>query len=238
MLAYSYKFGCFKPHQRGGGCCSSLLLTTFTLGGFLAWFQTPSAGRWVLQRSLCGNTNRCQDLGFKPHQRGGGCCSYAPFIVRDVWAGLFQTPSAGRWVLQPEDATSEIGNLPVSNPISGEVGAAAAGRKVIGFGKGTAEGFQTPSAGRWVLQPIICEVNNLLTEFQTPSAGRWVLQRDVVGRPHHCRLRFKPHQRGGGCCSNWQSTPPRRTLRRFKPHQRGGGCCSDDVLLYPGNQFT
>ncbi len=38
----------------------------------------------------------------------------------------------------------------VSNPISGEVGAAATGVSVVAWLQGPA--FQTPSAGRWVLQ--------------------------------------------------------------------------------------
>ncbi len=88
---------------------------------------------------------------FKPHQRGGGCCS--------VWwqkqvaseSCLFQTPSAGRWVLQPA-VKKELNAFvcDVSNPISGEVGAAASST-VTGW-QTTARKFQTPSAGRWVLQ--------------------------------------------------------------------------------------
>ena len=91
----------------------------------------------------------------------------------------FQTPSAGRWVLQPAAAKKEQWNMiivsnpisgevgaaalvqsalrrrpsKVSNPISGEVGAAARSQvtwQVIGMAL-----FQTPSAGRWVLQPIV-----------------------------------------------------------------------------------
>ncbi len=62
---------------------------------------------------------------FKPHQRGGGCCS-----------------SVGRLCLTSSTAL-------VSNPISGEVGAAAQSHK---FALGILAGFQTPSAGRWVLQ--------------------------------------------------------------------------------------
>ncbi len=64
---------CFKPHQRGGGCCSG---------------PVP-LGR--LRRVGC----------FKPHQRGGGCCS--------ATSGFSPTSSVRG----------------VSNPISGEVGAAA-----------------------------------------------------------------------------------------------------------------
>ncbi len=164
-------------------------------------FQTPSAGRWVLQHPA----KRVAVLGedsFKPHQRGGGCCS--------------RMISSGR----------QMSSTTVSNPISGEVCAAAA-------------------AFAWALLGWSCM-------FQTPSAGRWVLQL------HRDRLKsapsfgcFKPHQRGGGCCSD-ANLPPCRILPHvsnpisgevgaaagrssvwatcllvgFKPHQRGGGCCS------------
>ncbi len=37
--------------------------------------------------------------------------------------------------------------------------------------------FQTPSAGRWVLQrPVAFRVSDAFVKFQTPSAVRWVLQ--------------------------------------------------------------
>ncbi len=63
----------------------------------------------------------------------------------------------------------------VSNPISGEVGAAAV--------------------------------------RQSPAPG--------------LRAGFKPHQRGGGCCSRPQVCAFHDDGHlRFKPHQRGGGCCS------------
>ncbi len=62
----------FKPHQRGGGCCS--ILKGF-FGPEAGGFQTPSAGRWVLQLSAKGILVGKRALSFKPHQRGGGCCS-------------------------------------------------------------------------------------------------------------------------------------------------------------------
>ncbi len=65
--------------------------------------------------------------GFKPHQRGGGCCSLFVLLFVIVNGEMFQTPSAGRWVLQPA------------------VKVEVAQRKAE---------FQTPSAGRWVLQPM------------------------------------------------------------------------------------
>ncbi len=113
----------FKPHQRGGGCCSNVMQKFSVHNEFevsnpisgevgaaakngTCWarptheFQTPSAGRWVLQplplRFLPQPLVSC----FKPHQRGGGCCSFG----------------AGEMTVMSRD---------VSNPISGEVGAAA-----------------------------------------------------------------------------------------------------------------
>ncbi len=64
----------------------------------------------------------------------------------------------------------------VSNPISGEVGAAATVKPVSTYGSILA--FQTPSAVRWVLQLLEC-----VLLWVSPAAS------------------FKPHQRGGGCCS-------------------------------------
>ncbi len=65
-------------------------------------FQTPSAGRWVLQQIGTVDAMKAMGACFKPHQRGGGCCNdrlLAP--AEDEEDGReFQTPSAGRWVLQ------------------------------------------------------------------------------------------------------------------------------------------
>ncbi len=136
----------------------------------------------------------------------------------------FQTPSAGRWVLQ--QSLPGRGRLcsPVSNPISGEVGAAAG--SIVQMVAAT-DGFQTPSAGRWVLQlDTQFQLLLLLLEFQTPSAGRWVLQRLRLGFHPTYTPSFKPHQRGGGCCSRCLQVRCRSRLSSFKPHQRGGGCCS------------
>ncbi len=113
-------------------------------------FQTPSAGRWVLQPPLRAS-HRDLHGRFKPHQRGGGCCSTRSQLFALRSQSWFQTPSAGRWVLQQvitPNSRKLVGF--VSNPISGEVGAAAL----------------------W----------SLLLEM-LPYAS------------------FKPHQRGGGCCS-------------------------------------
>ncbi len=173
----------FKPHQRGGGCCS-------------------------LPQTRTGCTT-VPLTGFKPHQRGGGCCSASgrARLANLDGTPVFQTPSAGRWVLQLAHQLGERCPVrPVSNPISGEVGAAA--RSAAAICPATMAWFQTPSAGRWVLQqavvvygfgaplsfqtpvsnPISGEVGaaavaggprDLHVEpwFQTPSAGRWVLQR-------------------------------------------------------------
>ncbi len=89
-------------------------------------FQTPSAGRWVLQHTFqigCAKTTK----RFKPHQGGGGCCSFGLSFPLIVTYTQFQTPSAGRWVLQLGVGPHwfEDYELEFSNPISGEVGAAA-----------------------------------------------------------------------------------------------------------------
>ena len=71
-----------------------------------------------------------------------------------VWWKEFQTPSAGRWVLQ-------LSKIEIATQDS--------------------NGFQTPSAGRWVLQHDVCvRKEEVVYEFQTPSAGRWVLQLALV----------------------------------------------------------
>ncbi len=202
MLHGQATLSSFKPHQRGGGCCSIVRDIWTALNN--PKFQTPSAGRWVLQPEALGDVeNRIQGVSnpisgevgaaatygmtkslkayevsnpisgevgaaawalarrrwvrserFKPHQRGGGCCSCDPWdAINDRLE--FQTPSAGRWVLQ----LKAIVSLPTYS-----------------------QEFQTPSAGRWVLQqPELVERTFLLCKFQTPSAGRWVLQRDYPG---------------------------------------------------------
>ncbi len=191
---------CFKPHQRGGGCCSQFPQTLHcraqhvsnpisgevgaaaagkitVTGEYNSEFQTPSAGRWVLQQmerfciagiTIVSNpisgevgaaaTRRLQSqpstrLCFKPHQRGGGCCSPVSLAQRQLRTSV------------------------VSNPISGEVGAAAGSVQFVL--DESAAMFQTPSAGRWVLQLDLFwgHKRKLSKMFQTPSAGRWVLQR-------------------------------------------------------------
>ncbi len=140
---------------------------------------------------------------FKPHQRGGGCCSLITTCPSVLAQLKFQTPSAGRWVLQHEAVrvTIEVPSR-VSNPISGEVGAAANPTK--GILTASLVEFQTPSAGRWVLQHAAKSIDweNTAATFQTPSAGRWVLQPDTTPMDAMISVAsFKPHQRGGGCCS-------------------------------------
>ncbi len=71
------------------------------------------------------------------------------------------------------------GFIQVSNPISGEVGAAAT--VMINPCNNQSAMFQTPSAGRWVLQHNMTDNRmNYGVWFQTPSAGRWVLQQDPI----------------------------------------------------------
>ena len=94
------------------------------------------------------------------------------------------------------------------NPISGEVGAAA--------------------------QTFVVEEECEGCGFQTPSAGRWVLQlASACTLPKMVRRCFKPHQRGGGCCSmEYIEDLNQNELVCFKPHQRGGGCCSKRDSLF------
>ncbi len=72
-------------------------------------FQTPSAGRWVLQPTLFRVVFWRSRQSFKPHQRGGGCCSFLEDCIEVNFDLVFQTPSAGRWVLQPSVASSGVG---------------------------------------------------------------------------------------------------------------------------------
>ncbi len=269
----------FKPHQRGGGCCS---IKAVDLHHETWTFQTPSAGRWVLQLALvsCGSM-WLAIRRFKPHQRGGGCCSCHGKAVCNgngsvsnpisgevgAAAGLlqarlsdiveFQTPSAGRWVLQPLLATAhDNAEATVSNPISGEVGAAAI--EIASQDKFGVTRFKPHQRGggccswsaagqterhRGVSNPISGEVGAaafvvvvltvaMFIPFQTPSAGRWVLQPGASSGTTRSPASFKPHQRGGGCCSRWHCCTLSKGIRQsFKPHQRGGGCCSTSVVI-------
>ncbi len=83
---------------------------------------------------------------------------------------MFQTPSAGRWVLQLSAATPTVVKSPaVSNPISGEVGAAASR---LATTLRTLSTFQTPSAGRWVLQLLLrLAIANLNVKVSNPISG-------------------------------------------------------------------
>ncbi len=138
-------------------------------------FQTPSAGRWVLQ-----------------HQKAWAL---------NMLIGEFQTPSAGRWVLQLRLWKIRQNFIEVSNPISGEVGAAA-----DEFDYETCEQasmFQTPSAGRWVLQlGLFLAMSGLGFVVSNPISGE-VGAAARIAFTMRCGIRssFKPHQRGGGCCS-------------------------------------
>jgi hypothetical protein len=142
-------------------------------------FQTPSAGRWVLQPPATPAKLSGFSTGFKPHQRGGGCCSSATVDL----------DASGR---------------PVSNPISGEVGAAAHDYHA----------FDPHDVG--VSNPISGEVG---------AAASNVCSHDGLGL-----YSFKPHQRGGGCCSPVATKAESLPYGSFKPHQRGGGCCSPPFI--------
>ncbi len=217
----------------------------------LLMFQTPSAGRWVLQpvavnaatsnpavsNPISGEVGAAApglqepssiskatvsnpisgEVGaavssrsptyastrpsFKPHQRGGGCCSTTPRSNMNATTTKFQTPSAGRWVLQHRPRGG-------AHPARGR--------------------FQTPSAGRWVLQLDTRAAQGFLNwgRFQTPSAGRWVLQPcgdlPALARCHRVSNPISGEVGAAALKSRTRS----RTPVGFKPHQRGGGCCS------------
>ncbi len=170
-------------------------------------FQTPSAGRWVLQ--LCDAITAASENKIVSNPISGevGAAANNRLGSDAAMENMFQTPSAGRWVLQLQEALPQHPpRSHVSNPISGEVGAAAS-RTAVGFGKvaktvsnpisgevGAAAPRRLPlSAGRiGVSNPISGEVGAAACvcckkpvvlarwqTFQTPSAGRWVLQRGV-----------------------------------------------------------
>ncbi len=246
--------GCFKPHQRGGGCCSFALI--------------------LLGSLLVG----C----FKPHQRGGGCCSPVRRVVTEILLSCFKPHQRGGGCCSRPLLRGRGFHPQVSNPISGEVGAAAAGG--VDGGESHACQFQTPSAGRWVLQlqfrggapdrqrhvsnPISGEVGAAASRtVRSVPPLSWVsnpISGEVGAAASHtavsltARRSFKPHQRGGGCCStpnsrklvgfgkgNLVSNPisgevgaaaklvklsGSEALHSFKPHQRGGGCCSPPFI--------
>ncbi len=165
----------------------------------LASFQTPSAGRWVLQRArrifrmmsgtpvsnpISGEVGAAtgvhrglppRSLVSNPISGEVGAATKKEVIGKYNSACMFQTPSAGRWVLQLSDRWEMNGqDIKVSNPISGEVGAVAG------------DGSQWGCEQRRVSNPISGEVGAaalffavpwlMARRFQTPSAGRWVLQ--------------------------------------------------------------
>ncbi len=115
---------------------------------------------------------------------------------------VFQTPSAGRWVLQLLFVLLFV-------IVKGEM-------------------FQTPSAGRWVLQlRAMLEHQSVMAKFQTPSAGRWVLQLRGGRRGYgHCRGVSNPISGEVGAAATRPTSKSSPLAASFKPHQRGGGCCS------------
>ncbi len=194
----SRPLACFKPHQRGGGCCSHRQRRSrpYPEGGV----SNPISGEVGAAAWANLVVWDLQEASFKPHQRGGGCCSsLASASTRRP--PTFQTPSAGRWVLQLVCCPGcHCRVLRVSNPISGEVGAAAK------------PPFANPHSYTPVSNPISGEVGAAASvmflrsshwaSFQTPSAGRWVLQPVLSATGSSAiTICFKPHQRGGGCCS-------------------------------------
>ncbi len=165
---------CFKPHQRGSGCCSPsprvhqdrrALHVSNPISG-----EVGAAAEYTAQIAYLAR------FEFQTHQRGGGCCS-----------------SRGE---QPH-----LVSIRVSNPISGEVGAAARKVQVNSLHGGAR--FQTPSAGRWVLQRHRqqargCELREVANPISGEVGAAAASGSDSVRSFRRC---FKPHQRGGGCCS-------------------------------------
>ncbi len=125
--------------------------------------------------------------------RRGGCCS-------------------ARWAKSPWGRA-----ILVSNPISGEVGAAALVHLTMWHSDNTT--FQTPSAGRWVLQPVsVVWSQRYYSLVSNPISGE-VGAAALIGFTKGTRKRsFKPHQRGGGCCSaRWAKSPWGRAILVSNP---------------------
>ncbi len=113
----------FKPHQRGGGCCSSV---SGTLSRRSARVSNPISGE-VGAAAQRGNPVPQRQLHVSKPIRGEvGAAAAIDKILASEFRYWFQTPSAGRWVLQPAFKSLDTYEaMEVSNPISGEVGAAA-----------------------------------------------------------------------------------------------------------------
>ncbi len=189
----------FKPHQRGGGCCSHL--------------DDWSSGHGPpVSNPISGEV---------------GAAAVLPIRVAIVHIA-FQTPSAGRWVLQPADLQHlGSGSGVVSNPISGEVGAAAGAKVPVFLTHGGV--FQTPSAGRWVLQQSTEIINAITTTFvsnpisgEVGAAARLERCRGQGPRPRVSN----PISGEVGAAATTPKRPSPPVSACFKPHQRGGGCCS------------
>ncbi len=238
----------FKPHQRGGGCCSGLGWTKAK--ELIGMFQTPSAGRWVLQPTHKWYNNRMQTefqtpsagrwvlqpfsaltsgrptTSFKPHQRGGGCCS-APTSALTGRAPKFQTPSAGRWVLQLETFLNELG-VAFGGFKPHQRGGGCCSLLLMQRRHSNNSSFKPHQRGGGCCSPApAAEVEVAAVTFQTPSAGRWVLQLRLCAC---CVFRYplvsNPISGEVGAAATVGVRQRAQTESCFKPHQRGGGCCS------------
>ncbi len=185
LSARTGDFRCFKPHQRGGGCCSCM--NCYLNGQQFCIVSNPISGEVGAAAWGLPEDDLVAPGSFKPHQRGGGCCSCRGF--RPSWlCPQVSNPISGEVgaaaLLRQGAELNEAAE--VSNPISGEVGAAASGG--LEWVNGVLVRFQTPSAGRWELQLVRVHDQwfRFTQTFQTPSAGRWVLQRG--GDRHRQRL--------------------------------------------------
>ncbi len=192
--------GSFKPHQRGGGCCSSRLGLPAPQPA--AQVSNPISGE-VGAAAQGRNRSRGRDHHrFKPHQRGGGCCSGGIPTIAFFTDSEFQTPSAGRWVLQ-------------------QVRLRGADDRVLQF--------QTPSAGRWVLQHeyLASKFFKEIACFKPHQRGGGCCSEVEEEEAVHHHLVSNPISGEVGAAA---PVPTGRTTRTgqgcFKPHQRGGGCCS------------
>ncbi len=79
----------------------------------------------MLQRDPHGHPQRRDHPVSNPISGEVGAAATLLISLVTLGIPLFQTPSAGRWVLQRDYGVGLLPPSQVSNPISGEVGAAA-----------------------------------------------------------------------------------------------------------------